>query len=59
MNPTTKDDLLKLADELENSAGLYRKDSGGKLVEIHLRRVLLIQAALRAYAKRDLDNEPT
>lgn len=42
--------ILALADEFEESVGLYRKMSDGRMVEIHVKKIALIQAALRHYA---------
>lgn len=48
-NPNRIAVAAALADEFEKSVGLYRKMPDGQMVEIHVKKVALIQAALRHY----------
>lgn len=47
---TDKHAMQLLADDLDQSVGLYRKMPDGQMVEIHVKKIALIQAALRAAA---------
>lgn len=51
MNDITDRQAMRLlADDLDKSVGLYRKMPDGRMVEIHVKKIALIQAALRAAA---------
>ncbi len=47
---TDRQAMLLLADEFEKSIGLYRKMPDGQMVEIHVKKIALIQSALRTAA---------
>ena len=44
--------MLDLADSFDHAVGLYRKMPDGRMVEIHMKKIAMIQAALRAAASR-------
>lgn len=47
---TDRQAMRLLADDLDESVGLYRKMPDGRMVEIHIKKIALIQTALRAAA---------
>lgn len=47
---TDRQAMLRLADDLDESVGLYRKMPDGQMVEIHVKKIAMIQTALRATA---------
>lgn len=47
---TDKHAMQLLADDLDQSVGLYRKMPDGRMVEIHVKKIALMQSALRTAA---------
>lgn len=46
----TKAVAKAIADELEKSVGLYRKLPDGRMVEMHVKKIAIIQTSLRQFA---------